>query len=278
MPRPGKPMKQLVKTILGPCYTPKMKHLKRRMEVRYLGKGEPELALLPRLVDPGKVAIDIGANIGDFLDVLVRHASRAIAFEPHPVCLAHLRAIGLPRCEIVDLALSDRAGTATLRVPVEDAEVTGLGTIETANSSFAARASGTSSYDVRTARLDDVIGDYLGAEEAVGFIKIDVEGHEHAVLMGGAATIERHRPIVMVETEYRHGAPVPAIFAAFAERDYEARALTRDRLEPIDAARLAELQGGVAIGAIVGDAHDSLYVNNVWFVPRERLGTIAGLR
>ena len=270
-------MKQLVKSLLGSYYTPKMKHLKRRMEVRYLGKGEPELALLPRLVDPGKVAIDIGANIGDFLDVLARHASRAIAFEPNPVCLAHLRAIELKRCAIVNVALSDRSGTATLKVPVEGAEVTGLGTIEAANSSFAATASALRSYEVRTARLDDVIDDHLGAGETIGFVKIDVEGHEHAVLEGAKATIGRHRPIVMVETEYRHGAPVPAIFELFAGLGYEARILLRGRMETVDALRLAELQGGIAMGDIVKDAQGSIYVNNVWFVPQERLGMLAAL-
>jgi FkbM family methyltransferase len=270
-------MKQIVKSMLGSYYTPKMRHLKRRMEVRYLGKGEPELALLPHLVDPGKVAIDVGANIGDFLDVLARHASRAIAFEPNPVCLAHLRAIELKHCTIVDVALSDRSGTATLKVPVEEAEVTGLGTIEAANRSFAATASGLRSYEVRTARLDEVIGEQLRSGETIGFVKIDVEGHEHAVLEGARATIERHRPIVMVETEYRHGAPVPAIFELFAGLGYDARVLLRGRLEEVDAERLALLQGGIATDEIVKDARGSIYVNNVWFVPRERQDLLAAL-
>lgn len=270
-------MKQLIKSMLGSYYTPKMKHLKRRMEVRYLGKGEPELALLPRLVDPGKVAIDIGANIGDFLDVLARHANRAIAFEPNPVCLAHLRAIELEHCEIVDIALSDSSGMAMLKVPVEAAEVTGLGTIAAANNPVTGAESRLRTHEVRTARLDEVIGEHLRPGETIGFIKLDVEGHEHAVLEGAKATIEKHRPIVMVETEYRHGAPVPAIFELFAERDYEARVLLRGRMEPADAQRLAELQKGVAVGDIVKDTHDSSYINNVWFVPRERLGMLTAL-
>ncbi|MFT4604024.1 MAG: hypothetical protein ACI9W4_000743 [Rhodothermales bacterium] len=38
----------------------------------------------------------------------------------------------------------------------------------------------------------------------VSFIKIDVEGHEHCVLVGALETIRRERPIVFVEAEERH--------------------------------------------------------------------------
>ena len=269
-------MKQLIKSMLGSYYTPKMKHLKRQMEVRYLGKGEPELALLPRLVDPGKVAIDIGANIGDFLDVLARHASRAIAFEPNPVCLAHLRAIELERYEIVDIALSDSSGTATLKVPVEAAEVTGLGTIEATNNPVTGAASALRTYEVRTARLDEVIGEHLRPGETIGFIKIDVEGHEHAVLEGAKATIERHRPIVMVETEYRHGAPVPAIFEfspGSATRRGSCCGAGWRRSTPCawPSSRAA------SPSATSSRTPTSIYINNVWFVPQERLGMLADL-
>ena len=38
----------------------------------------------------------------------------------------------------------------------------------------------------------------------VGLIKIDVEGHELAVLHGAADTLTRNRPAVVVEAEERH--------------------------------------------------------------------------
>ena len=47
-------------------------------------------------------------------------------------------------------------------------------------------------------RLDDLaLGD-------VGFVKIDVEGHELAVLRGAAETLQRNRPPLLVEAEERH--------------------------------------------------------------------------
>lgn len=47
-------------------------------------------------------------------------------------------------------------------------------------------------------RLDDIIKD------DVGFIKIDVEGHELAVLKGATSLINRCRPVLLVECEERH--------------------------------------------------------------------------
>lgn len=264
-------MKQQIKNMLGDYYTPRLRHLKRRLEVRFLGKGEPELMLLPRLLDGNQVALDIGANIGDYLTVLARYSKRAIAFEPHPVCFAYLKAVSIANCTLLNLALSDRSGSAILKVPVEDGEVTGLATIQASNISFAATATRVQSYEVATARLDDVTGVQLMAGEQIGFIKIDVEGHELAVLLGAAATIDRHRPIVLLETEYRHGAPIDAIFGLFNARRYVAKLLHSGRMEDADPARLRELQRDIGIGDIVKDAKDSVYVNNVWFVPSERI-------
>jgi FkbM family methyltransferase len=269
-------MKQQLKQMIGNYYTPRLRHLKRRLEVRYLGKGEPELTLLPSLLARDQVSLDIGANIGDYLNVLALHSRRAIAFEPHPVCFAYLEAARIANCTLLNLALSDHAGTAILKVPVEEGEVTGLATIEAANTSFAATATRVQDYEVKIARLDEVAPEQLQSGERIGFIKIDVEGHEHAVLLGAQATIDAHRPIVLLETEYRHGAPIEAIFALFAARRYTARILHAGRMEDVDPARLQELQREVAIGDIVKDAKDSVYVNNVWFVPPDRLAGFPG--
>jgi FkbM family methyltransferase len=270
-------VKQILKRALGTYYTPRMRHLKRQLEVRFLGKGEPELALLSRILDPGAVSVDIGANIGDYLGFLARHSRRVIAFEPHPVCFANLQAIGVANCTILNLALSDRAGTAVLAVPVEAEEVTGLATIEPANRSFSPTATRVEEYQVAVARLDDALAEQLRAGEKLDFIKIDVEGHEHAVILGAGETIEKHRPIVLLETEYRHGAPIPAIFELFATRGYLARILHVGRMTPADPVRLRELQRDYAARDIVKDVQHNDYVNNVWFIPGEQTETLAKL-
>ena len=51
---------------------------------------------------------------------------------------------------------------------------------------------------VQTAKIDD-----LGSAD-IGFIKIDVEGFESAVLRGARQTIARDRPTIFVEIEEQH--------------------------------------------------------------------------
>ncbi|SNT36751.1 methyltransferase, FkbM family [Tropicimonas sediminicola] len=85
---------------------------------------------------------------------------------------------------------------AQLRFPVEDFPITGLGTLEPANK--LAGFSSIEQVDVETRRLDSFdIRD-------LGFIKIDVEGHELEVLQGGKETLARETPVLLIEIEERH--------------------------------------------------------------------------
>jgi hypothetical protein len=56
----------------------------------------------------------------------------------------------------------------------------------------------TEEIEVETRRIDDY--DFPD----VGFIKIDVEGHELAVLAGAEATVTRHKPTLLVECNDEH--------------------------------------------------------------------------
>src|SRR5262249_23773180 len=46
--------------------------------------GEPELAVLAKLVPRGGIAVDVGANVGFFAYALADIADRVVAFEPNP--------------------------------------------------------------------------------------------------------------------------------------------------------------------------------------------------
>jgi hypothetical protein len=87
--------------------------------------------------------------------------------------------------------LSCEAGVIELHLPVVDGVVvTGCATV---SADAAAAYPGHRTMAVRMARLDDV---YRGD---AGFIKIDVEGHQQAVLDGAVETFRRCRPRALVE-------------------------------------------------------------------------------
>ena len=51
-------------------------------------------------------------------------------------------------------------------------------------------------YNVKTAKLDDLL-----INNNIGFIKIDVEGHEKNVVMGAINLIKKNKPNLLVEIE-----------------------------------------------------------------------------
>lgn len=200
----------------------------RRIVARELRRGEPELRMIPDLVDPGRAAIDVGANRGVWTDRLARHCPAVFAFEPNPKMFAFLSAACAANVRPSPLALSDRAGEATLRIPR-----TARG-YSNQQASLAPRADGRftefGELRVATARLDDL------DLPPCGFLKIDVEGHEAAVVRGAEALIARDRPVLLIEMEQRHtGEPIEASLAAVTALGYTAAFLRDGRETPISA-------------------------------------------
>jgi FkbM family methyltransferase len=255
--------RRIARTLLPP----RVVHAYRMLRHTVLTPFERELTLVPRFISPESVAVDVGANVGLYTAVMARHAGRVLAFEPHPGCAAHLRAVRIARCEVIEAAVSDRDGEARLRVPYEGgAEVHALGTLAEQNT--LAERNGVRSLTVATARLDSALAARLRPGETVGFVKIDVEGHERAVVEGAAATIERHQPVLLIEIEIRHGSDIEGLFAWLAAWGYRAHALVGEApLAPIDAGALRFLQSAEPLTHDRVRAKGSRYVNNVLFLP-----------
>ena len=82
----------------------------KRVIARELRKGEPELRLLPDLVDPKRAAVDVGANRGVWTHQMAAICPRVYAFEPNPKMFAILDAARPSNAEARQIALSDRTG------------------------------------------------------------------------------------------------------------------------------------------------------------------------
>lgn len=177
---------------------PRLMFTLRRLErVNY----EREMKLLDILCDPGRTSVDVGAKLGMYTYRLLRHSRDVVAFEPIPVLIDMLRRVFAGRpCRVEGCALSDAPGRTQMRIPYgKNGEVKfGRSTIEPSNPLAHDDVARVDTIDVELKTLDQ-----CGLRE-VGFIKIDVEGHELAVLRGAAATLERDRPNLLVESNDHH--------------------------------------------------------------------------
>lgn len=232
---------------------PRLWHFMKYEQYRYTSIGEPEIHVIHSLASRDKIGLDIGVHLGFYSRHLAGYCSSVIGFEPNPASAALARK-ALPRkVRIENVALSDKAGKAVLRIPkagahgAEDA----LGTLENANTLGGVPVN---EVEVKAARLDDY--DF----PPVGIIKIDVEGHEEAVLRGGRELVRRDRPACMIEIEERHNpGALSRIVEYFMGLGYGAFYLSHGEFERI-------ARPHIDIGALQGE-RASMYVNNFFFLP-----------
>jgi FkbM family methyltransferase len=195
-----------------------------RLYIRYkalkeLRRGEAEVRLLPFLVDRHRVALDIGANKGTYSYFLARLARQVHAFEPNPKMLHILQRTAAGNVAVSPYALSDQTGSAVLRVPRGRKGLSNQG----GSLSATKVKDNFASVEIQSRRIDD-----LGIAD-IGFIKIDVEGHEQAVLEGARETIARDRPNLLIEMEEAHtGEPIEQSIARVVSLGYRCLFLDRD--------------------------------------------------
>jgi FkbM family methyltransferase len=215
--------------------------------------GEPELAILAKLLPRGGTAIDVGANQGVFAYALTDIADRVIAFEPNPDYAFFARWMLRGRAEVHELALSEEPGRATLYVPLSDQGMVLhlAGSLKRAHSQFR----NLTTYDVEVRTLDEF------SLADVRFIKADVEGGEREVLDGARATIARDRPILLLELlSGTHQDPAAYAAAICESFGYDAFIVQRGE-------KIAALPAICALGKNTSWGTD-IESRNVLFLPR----------
>lgn len=157
-------------------------------------KLEAALRLVPER--RRRLALDIGAHVGLWSMHLAKQFTRLIAYEPVPMLRAlWLRNVPARNAELVGSALGNETGSVTMQIPVE--------TTGNAHVAIAGRHPGTRgvAHPERVDLVENVPMHRLDSLGLVGvdFIKIDVEGFEKQVLLGGEKTIRRDKPVIVVE-------------------------------------------------------------------------------
>jgi len=194
----------------------------------WLGESDRwELFHARRMVGPGAVTFDVGANFGYYALMLATGLRRACvvhAFEPNEATFQRLtRNIALNGMDCVHahrLALSDVPGTASMRG-------------RNGNSGAAFLEPGDGEVEVTT--LDEFVAER--GIDRLDFMKIDVEGFEERVLRGGERVLRELRPHILFElqpvTLERAGSSVDRLATLLTSHGYRLFQADRERLVPL---------------------------------------------
>jgi FkbM family methyltransferase len=228
----------------------------RRIKHMLFGYPEAELELLRFLVDPDRIAIDVGAHSGLYTAELLRLCQRVIAIEALPELARNIEHI-YSSARTINAAASFEEGDATLYIPVDRP---GLSTISSENP---VAIDNCNKVHVRTVTLDNI------ADGPVGFIKIDVEGNELNVLRGARAVLQRDKPVLLIEAEERHRQDAVASLHEFlAPLGYSGMMLENGRLRPLemfDASRDQNVPPEI-IDELNAGIYKGHYINNFIFI------------
>ena len=162
---------------------------------------EPAVAVGLSTLPDDAVVVDCGASIGMVSASLSRRFpdARVIAFEASPAAQPSTRATFAAnggRAELVEKAVGDEPGELSFYA---DPNGTGWGFLNDEIGGIT----------VPVVALDDELADL----DRLDLLKLDIEGGELRALRGGAATIGRLRPILVLELNpfvlWRWGRPLP---------------------------------------------------------------------
>ena len=219
---------------------------------------EVEYYKLDTLVPKGLAALDIGANEGYYSGRLAQLCPQVFAFEPIPRLADELKRKVPGNVVVHQLAVSNSVGSATLRIPTfKHAKDFGTATIEAGN--LLQDAIDCEIVNCQTVTLDGFI------QGKIGVIKIDVEGHDLAVLQGARELILRDRPVLLVESENRHHGGAPEnIFQFMRGLNYSVFCISQGRLYAVHDFDLALHQN---INDMAVGGKNENYINNFIFLP-----------
>ncbi|GII59016.1 hypothetical protein Pth03_74050 [Planotetraspora thailandica] len=172
------------------------------------------LSVWARLAARSQTIADVGAHVGYFSMIasLANPGAKVHAFEPvdfiHARLAVNVRANNVQNVKRYQAGVSSSSGWADISVRFST-------NLLSTGSSLERSASDAELKRIQLLTLDEVF-----ADTRVDLIKIDVEGHEEAVLEGARWVLKRDRPTVMLEALVN--APLDSLLAEFGPLGYDA--------------------------------------------------------
>ena len=242
---------------------PKASFQLRALKSDFVDKELRELRRFAKRIGGSKVdAVDVGANFGIYSAALAANFHRVLSLEPNPECVEYLHHVLPANCDVIASAMSNEEGRTVLRIPmVGQSRETTRATISSDNAFQDLDLSSTVEVEVSVQSIDGLAKAGRVVSERLTFIKIDVEGHELAVLQGAKGVLASARPGLCLEIERRHGTRSDEVLALLRNSDYTAVRFHDGRY--VADVTLMQAERSAASG------HDDIV--NVFFMPANRV-------
>lgn len=159
-------------------------------------------------VTPGEMVIDVGAHMGTFsayYSSLVGEKGQVFSYEAHPAIFSVLKAKMASYINVdCQHAAVSSTSNASIEIKIYPHDLSQqCATVEARLMNEERMPGDTTIVSVITKKLDDHV-EYK-PETRCCFIKIDVEGHEYAVIEGAKKILAQDRPILLYEYGFLPG-------------------------------------------------------------------------
>jgi FkbM family methyltransferase len=221
------------------------------------GYFEPEtVATYRRLVRPGVTVLDVGANIGAhtlYLAGAVGSQGKVVAFEPTAPAFERLTHNVALNPEIADrITLQQTMLLATADSALPDRVVSSWPLLPRSQLDPVAPGRLQPTTGANSARLDDALRT-VGISE-VAFIKLDVDGFELDVLLGGKRLLEDSPPLILLELAPSQvdatGRRVEDVLDLLASHRYRVTTLRRREVTHQMITKLRQTRAGINVLAL----------------------------
>ena len=204
-----------------------------QLMIYYFGNFEPHCLKFLRLcTGKGGTIVDVGANIGSFTiegSLVVGPTGRVISIEPVPshfrTLQANIQLNGMTNVRPIKTAVGNSVGETTLRLPKG-------GNLGSFTMGY---IQSNEAHTVPLETLDELLTSQN--VKSVDLIKMDIEGAECQALLGASKTLERHRPVLIIElNEYAlslNGSSTRDVKRLLDEAGYRGWLIRRNQIESI---------------------------------------------